>query len=147
MILPETLCVNKCPPGVSRPARRISALHGERNSDILDSMESPFSLRAAELILSIPPGRVAAYGQIAALAGNPRGARQVARLLHSSSRTLGLPWHRVLGSSGRISLPFPASEEQRRMLEAEGVEFGAGERVDFTRYGFRPSPDGDPGDE
>ena len=107
-------------------------------------MDAPFSRRVADLILSVPSGRVATYGQIAALAGNPRGARQVVRLLHSSSRSLNLPWHRIINSRGRISLPFPADQEQRLLLESEGVEFGIGGTVDLGRFGFVPSPEGGP---
>lgn len=80
------------------------------------------SERIITLIRSIPRGRVAAYGQVAALAGAPNGARQVARLLHSSSEKHGLPWHRVLNAQGRISLPPGGGFElQKKLLEAEGV--------------------------
>ncbi len=96
------------------------------------------SRRIISLIRGIPKGRVATYGQVAALAGDPRGARRVARLLHSSSRKRRLPWHRVINSRGGISLP-PAGgyELQRSLLEAEGVVFRRG-RVDLSRYGWRP---------
>ena len=96
------------------------------------------SERIVGLIRGIPRGRVATYGQIAALAGDPNGARRVARLLHSSSGTQGLPWHRVINSQGRISLPPGGGYElQLKLLEAEGVRFKAG-RVDFERFGWRP---------
>ncbi len=96
------------------------------------------SSRIVGLIRGIPRGRVATYGQIAALAGDPRGARRVARLLHSSSRKRRLPWHRVINSRGRISLP-PAGgyELQLALLKAEGVAFRAG-RVDLGKFGWRP---------
>lgn len=96
------------------------------------------SERITELIRAIPRGRVATYGQIAVLARAPGAARRVAWLLHSSSRTRGLPWHRVIGSSGRISLPpGRGAELQRSLLEAEGVGF-EGERVDLGRFLWRP---------
>ncbi len=96
------------------------------------------SARIIALIRRIPRGRVAAYGQIAALSGTPNAARQVARLLHSSSGKHGLPWHRVINSQGRISLPPGGGYElQLSRLEAEGVLFEAG-RVDFDRFGWRP---------
>jgi len=81
-----------------------------------------FTFRAAELIRSIPKGRVATYGQIAGMAGNPRGAREVVRVLHTQKN---LPWHRVLAAGGRITLPGPGGVLQRRLLEAEGVRFDA----------------------
>jgi methylated-DNA-protein-cysteine methyltransferase related protein len=96
------------------------------------------SLRIVTLIRRIPRGKVASYGQIAAMAGDPRGARRVARLLHSSSRKRRLPWHRVINSRGGVSLPPGGGYElQRSLLEAEGVVFRRN-RVDLTRFGWRP---------
>ena len=56
---------------------------------------------------------MATYGQVAAMAGNRRAARQVVRLLHSSSHVHLLPWQRVVGSGGRISLPGMEGDRQR----------------------------------
>ncbi len=96
------------------------------------------SVRIIDLIRKIPRGRVATYGQIAALAGAPNGARQVARLLHSSSGKHGLPWHRVVNARGKISLPPGGGLElQKKLLEAEGVRFQEG-RIDFSTFGWRP---------
>ncbi len=98
----------------------------------------PLSVRIAALIRSVPKGRVATYGQIAVLAGAPGAARRVAWLLHSSSRTERLPWHRVINSRGRISLPPGGGYElQRSLLEAEGVRFD-GDSVDMRRCLWRP---------
>jgi methylated-DNA-protein-cysteine methyltransferase-like protein len=97
------------------------------------------SARIIALISKVPRGHVATYGQIAALAGTPNAARQVARLLHSSSGKHGLAWHRVINSKGMISLPPGGGYElQLSLLEAEGVYFEAG-RVNFDRFGWRPS--------
>jgi methylated-DNA-protein-cysteine methyltransferase-like protein len=97
-----------------------------------------FSEAVVALVKAIPRGRVATYGQLAALAGNPGAARQVARLLHTLSEKEGLPWHRVLNREGRISLPRGRGyEEQRARLVAEGVRFGPGDRLDLARYGWR----------
>ncbi len=98
-----------------------------RDSDIMTSEHSEehsFSSRIIHLLSSIPEGRVASYGQIAALAGNPRGSRAVVWLLRSSSRKYNLPWHRVVNSKGVIST---GSETQKKLLESEGVEV-----IDFT---------------
>src|SRR5512137_2393827 len=96
--------------------------------------DSPFTREGKKAIRSIPRGRVATYGQIAALAGREHGARGVAWILHSSSEAAGLPWHRVIGSPGRISLPPGRGfEEQKRRLAAEGVAVGPGGRVDLKR--------------
>mgnify|MGYP001810140979 CR=1 FL=1 len=89
-----------------------------------------FSERVVAVIAAIPAGRVASYGQVAALAGNPQGARQVVRLLNSQSGKLGLPWHRLVNREGRIALP-PGSgfELQKALLEAEGVPLDESGRI------------------
>jgi methylated-DNA-protein-cysteine methyltransferase-like protein len=86
----------------------------------------------AEAIRSIPPGKVASYGQVAAAAGYPRHHRAVARLLKSMIQG-GLPWQRVLGAGGEIKLTGPAAAEQRLRLKREGVKF-AGKRVDLNLH-------------
>jgi methylated-DNA-protein-cysteine methyltransferase-like protein len=104
-----------------------------------------FTKRAKRAIAAIPYGRVATYGQVAACAGNHRAARQVAWLLHSASTADGLPWHRVIGGRGRISLPRGRGfEEQRILLGAEGVESDADGRIDLSRYlcSLDPGPPG-----
>ena len=82
-------------------------------------------------VAAIPHGHVDSYGGVARRAGLPRRARLVGRALKLAPPELGLPWHRVLNASGRIS--FPAGSEahalQRRRLEAEGLRF-VGDRVD-----------------
>lgn len=92
---------------------------------------NPFTLKVVQIIRSIPPGRVMTYGQVARLAGNPRAARQVARILHSLSRTEQLPWHRVLNAKGEISLE---GEEQQLALEAEGGVFDRAGKLSLSRY-------------
>ncbi len=95
--------------------------------------------RIVGAIRRIPRGKVASYGQIAALAGHPRAARAVVWILHSSSGKARLPWHRVINSRGTISLrPGCGYEEQRARLMAEGVEFDGEGRVDLRRYGWKP---------
>ncbi|OZM58086.1 DNA methyltransferase [Lottiidibacillus patelloidae] len=91
-------------------------------------MES-FTVKAIKIIKCIPEGKVMTYGQIATLAGSPKGARQVVRILHSMSKKYNLPWHRVINAKGEISIQ---DEElfinQKMMLENEGVKF-LGERT------------------
>ena len=94
-----------------------------------------FTTRVIELVRAIPEGRVATYGGIAAAAGSPRAARQVVRVLHTCSRSENLPWHRVVNREGRIALkPFAGYEEQKMLLETEGIEFGLSDRIDLDRY-------------
>jgi methylated-DNA-protein-cysteine methyltransferase-like protein len=91
------------------------------------------------VVLRIPAGRVAAYGQIATLAGLDGHARQVGYALHALPDGSGVPWHRVVNAKGEIS---PRSsgdshELQRMLLEAEGVELDLRGRIDLKRYGWR----------
>jgi len=88
----------------------------------------------------IPRGRVATYGQVAASLGVPRGARAVGWALRALDPRLDrqVPWHRVVGSGGRISPRAGGGpQEQRRRLRAEGVRFRAG-CVDMTRHALLP---------
>jgi len=96
---------------------------------------SVFTVRVIEVLRAIPPGKVSTYGAIAELAGNPQGARQVVRVLHSCSETENLPWHRVVNRHGRIALgPFDGHDRQKELLEAEGVEFDENGRIDLERF-------------
>jgi methylated-DNA-protein-cysteine methyltransferase-like protein len=94
------------------------------------------------VIAAIPTGRVASYGQIAALAGLPRGARQVARALRHAPAEAGLPWYRVIAVNGRIAIPAssPGYRTQIRRLRAEGIVVAAG-RVDMRVYRWAPRLD------
>ncbi len=95
------------------------------------------------LIAQIPVGKVATYGQIAVMAGNPRAARQVSRLLHSCSKKYQLPWHRIINSQGKISIPkdLPQYQEQLNRLLKEGVELGLNNRIDLSRYQWQGTDD------
>jgi methylated-DNA-protein-cysteine methyltransferase related protein len=95
----------------------------------------PFTERAVTIIKNIPNGKVMTYGQIARLAGSPRGARQVVRILHSLSRKHNLPWHRVINSKGEISFK---DEEQRLLLECEGIEISKKGFILLERYLYQP---------
>ncbi|BES63975.1 MGMT family protein [Gottschalkiaceae bacterium SANA] len=98
-------------------------------------MES-FTEEVVQVIRSIPYGKAMSYGQVAALAGNPRAARQVVRVLHTMSRKEKLPWHRVVNRKGEIRLPHGQGfEEQKAYLEAEGIEVDSKGRVDLSHYG------------
>ena len=99
-----------------------------------------FDQRLRATIDAVPPGAVASYGQIALEAGLPGRARRVGRLLRDLPEGSSLAWHRVVGAGGRLSLPAasPAWHEQRRRLEAEGVEVDARGRIDLERFGWRP---------
>ena len=101
--------------------------------------------RMLALLRCIPPGSVATYGQIAQLAGAPRHARMVGRLLGRLPSGSGVPWHRVVNAQGKIS---PRSDEtgqdhfsrQARLLRKEGVTFING-RIPLRQYQWEPVPD------
>lgn len=98
-----------------------------------------FTQRVIEIIKGIPEGKVMTYGQIAALAGSPRAARQVVRVLHSLSRKYQLPWHRVINAKGEIGLQdYESRSIQILYLESEGVEV-IGNRIDLEIYQYHPS--------
>lgn len=90
-------------------------------------------------LAQIPSGRVISYGELARLAGLGRAARWVGQMLGRLPEGTQLPWHRVIGAGGRLSLPpdSPAGLEQRARLRAEGV-YLEGSRVDLRRYGWHP---------
>ena len=92
------------------------------------------------VIRRIPRGRVATYGQIAALAGLPGHARQVGYALSALVDSAGVPWHRVINARGEVSeRSFPNDDGgQRALLEREGVVFHENGRTSLTRYRWRP---------
>lgn len=87
----------------------------------------------------IPKGKVAAYGQIADLAGLPGRARFVSKALHLAPETKCLPWHRVLRTNGQLA--FAADSHyaclQTKLLAAEGVPV-IKNRVNLNIYGWQP---------
>lgn len=95
----------------------------------------PFTAEVISILKEIPPGRVVTYGQVARLAGSPRAARQVVRILHTMSEKHQLPWHRVVNSKGEIAVPNDESRKlQRMLLESEDVVFLSDGRVDLSVF-------------
>ncbi|HTR84297.1 MAG TPA: MGMT family protein [Reyranella sp.] len=99
---------------------------------------------AAEAICAvvrrIPCGWVATYGQVATMAGMPRRARLVGRVLQHLDSKTNVPWHRVVNAKGEVSFSLSRNGGdilQRRLLEKEGVEFDANNRMDLERNRWR----------
>ena len=99
--------------------------------------------RIWRIVHAIPRGQVTSYGTIAQLAGLPRGARLVGRVLGQLPAGSALPWHGVVNSRGRISFA-PGSEHyraQRERLCAEGIVFRAAntaaETIDMNTFGWK----------
>ena len=95
-----------------------------------------FTERVLSIIKEIPYGHVMTYGQIAAYAGNPRGARQVSRILHSMTEKHQLPWHRVINSKGGISLTGEPGFIQGEMLANEGIVV-KNKKVELKKYLYK----------
>ena len=92
--------------------------------------------RIYEVVKQIPKGRVASYGQVAALAGNPRLSRVVGYALHANPDPARIPCYRVVTKDGRLSpaFAFGGENRQRELLEAEGVGFDENGKVDMKKY-------------
>lgn len=88
------------------------------------------------VVETIPPGKVATYGTVALLAGNPRWARVVGYALHNNPRPGKIPCHRVVNRLGQTAKTFAFGGEdvQRKLLEAEGIEFSKDGRIDLKRF-------------
>jgi methylated-DNA-protein-cysteine methyltransferase-like protein len=114
----------KTPQAISRKLIRRITKDSARPNDLRDAA-------FRRVIRSIPKGKVATYGQVAAAAGYPLYHRSVARLLRTDPGSL--PWQRVIGAGGQIKLRFGAAMEQRLRLEMEGVKF-RGSRVDLATH-------------
>lgn len=97
--------------------------------------------RIYAVVRRIPRGRVATYGQVAALAGLPRQARQVGYALNRLPEDSDVPWHRVINAKGEVSaraIPDDA-RFQRILLSAEGVRFSPAGRIPLDRYLWKPA--------
>ncbi len=94
-------------------------------------------VRYYDVVSRIPTGRVASYGQVAAEAGLPGRARQVGYAMAALPHGSDVPWHRVVNARGEISRRSGGSafeQIQRVLLEAEGVRFNAGGRIDLKTF-------------
>ncbi len=117
----------------SIPDEEIQAMIAESYGLISDSPTK----RIYEAVKKIPKGKVATYGKIAEMAGNPRMSRAVGNALHKNPDPEHIPCHRVLNAQGRLAEAFvfggPHVQEDR--LKAEGVEVIDG-KVDLLKYGI-----------
>ena len=92
--------------------------------------------RIYAVVRQIPYGRVATYGQIAALAGNPRWSRVVGYALHVNPDPAHIPCFRVVNRFGEVSsaFAFGGENEQIALLQREGVRFLPDGRVDLAHF-------------
>jgi methylated-DNA-protein-cysteine methyltransferase related protein len=97
--------------------------------------------RVFALVRACPVGKVTTYGWIGKALGYPRGARMIGWIMNETPE--GVPAQRVINSKGELSGSWAFGERgrMRKLLEAEGIVFSEGERVDLKRYGWNPSTD------
>ncbi len=134
-------------PGSHHAAQRDAAgKAGIGNSIMSPQFTSPFNLHAFnamvwEIALQIPPGKVATYGQIAGLIQPPGGMAPKSYMAFGPRWVGGamancppdVPWQRVINAQGKISLR-PGAEQQRQLLESEGVDFDDRGRLDLKKF-------------
>ncbi len=96
-------------------------------------MDEDLVYEILSVVEEIPEGKVATYGQLAALIGRERNARLVGKVLSEASRYGDYPCHRVVNHAGRL---VPGWTEQRGLLLAEGVTFRENGCVDMKKHGW-----------
>jgi methylated-DNA-protein-cysteine methyltransferase-like protein len=99
-----------------------------------------FTQKVYTVTKKIPTGKVATYGQIARLAGNPKASRAVGNILHKNPYSPIIACHRVVTKGGRLARHFGADgglKTQKVRLGKEGVRVESGDKVDLTKYGWR----------
>ncbi len=119
--------------GLNKPAKEQTSLEEP-------SLEEPSREEKVYLVLAaVPPGSVVTYGQVAELAGLPRAARMVGRILGNLPKGTKLPWHRVINAAGEISLPenSPGFKTQKARLQEEGVVL-TNNRVSLKKFNWQP---------
>jgi len=96
-----------------------------------------FAARVLSVVRRIPPGRVATYGDVAAMAGRPRAWRAVGNIMRGCSAP-GVPCHRVIAAGGRLGGYGGATGLKRQLLQAEGLLVSATRVRDFEARRWRP---------
>jgi methylated-DNA-protein-cysteine methyltransferase-like protein len=99
-----------------------------------------FHQNVLKIVRTIPSGKVASYGQIAAYVGAPKAAREVGWAMNSLGGTPDFPWWRVLNNTGAISIDEKAEagpQRQQALLEKEGVVFEKPLLLDIERYRYQ----------
>jgi O-6-methylguanine DNA methyltransferase len=97
---------------------------------------APFRARVLSLVRRIPPGRVATYGEVAAMAGRPRAARAVGNIMRDCTRP-DVPCHRVIAAGGRLGGYGGREMLKRALLAAEGITVSGGRVRELGRVRWR----------
>ena len=109
---------------------------------------SSFFRQVYEIVAKIPAGKVATYGQIAAMLGRPRAGRTVGWAMQSAPHDLHLPCHRIVNKAGAMApaYAFDGADVQRAELEAEGITFRADGCIDMDKHLWNETTDPQQGD-
>lgn len=101
---------------------------------------SKFKSGVIRIVNLVPYGKVVSYGQVALYLGVPRAARQVGWILNGLEEKVSVPWWRVVNNTGRISIKGSkySANEQRGLLEGEGVKVSDELTFDIEEYRFVP---------
>ena len=102
-----------------------------------------FRRRVIAAVRRIPAGRVATYGDIAAMAGRPRAARAVGNIMKGCG-DVGTPCHRVIGAGGALGGYGGYVQLKRELLRREGLEVGMSRIRGFAAARWTPTPARDP---
>jgi O-6-methylguanine DNA methyltransferase len=97
-----------------------------------------FTSRVLAIVRRIPPGRVATYGDVAALAGRPRASRAVGNIMRGCRRP-DVPCHRVIAAGGRLGGYGGQEALKRSLLVAEGIRVSGSRVRDLERIRWRSS--------
>lgn len=107
---------------------------------MIDNIEVEKGFRKAvyRLMRELPADKVTTYGDLAAMAGQPRAARIVGGIAHQGPASL--PWHRLVNREGGLAVGFPGGQDvQRQLLAQDGIECDEQCRVkDFGERRWRP---------
>lgn len=108
-------------------------------TDVFSKETDSVFRRIYAVVRLIPRGKVASYGQIARMAGNPKWSRVVGYALHCNPDPKGIPCYRVVTKDGRLSpaFVFGGIQMQRLLLSEDGVEFDQNGHVDMQRFQWR----------
>lgn len=105
----------------------------------MKTTDTPFAARVLAIVRWIPVGRVATYGDVAALAGKPRAARAVGNIMRTCRRP-DVPCHRVIAAGGRLGGYGGREMLKRALLAAEGIVVSGGRVRQLDQVMWRPRP-------